>query len=87
MVGKPSDTRLAVLQFLVTYLESHRYAPTRQEIGEALELNSRSTIQYHIEALVQTGYIERSELRHRMLKPTEKGYAVIAKLRELDGIT
>lgn len=84
MTGKITDTRLRVLEYIVTYLEGHRYAPTRDEIGTALGLQHRSSVQYHIDSLVDGGYLERNRQRHRMLKPTEAGVKAIERLREID---
>lgn len=85
MAGKTSDTRLRVLEFLVAYLEDHRFAPTRAEIAEAVGLGPRSSIQYHIDTLVEDGYIERPVYRHRMIRPTEAGVNAIQRLRAIDG--
>lgn len=84
MAGKPTDTRLLILQYLVDYSDNHRYAPTRSEIAEAVGLSVRSSVQYHIESLVEDGYIERSTYRHRMIRPTDRGRSVVATLRDLD---
>ena len=86
MAGKTTDTRLKVLDYIVTYLEGNRSAPTRAEIAEHLGLKVRSSVQYHVDRLVEDGYLERSTYRHRMVKPTEKGSNAIRRLRELDGI-
>jgi SOS-response transcriptional repressor LexA len=85
MVGKPSDTRLDVLVFIVGYMDNHRYAPTRDEIADAVGLSSRSSVQYHIETLVTDGFLERSTYRHRMIRPTDRGIAVVAELNVIDG--
>lgn len=85
MAGKPSDTRLRVLEYLVSYLEDHRFSPTREEMAQAVGLSTRSTIQYHIDTLVEDGYVERPVYRHRMLRPTEAGENAIKRLRAIDG--
>ena len=79
-----SETRLRVLEFLVGYMENHRYAPTREEIADAVGLGPRSSIQYHIDSLVEDGYIERITYRHRMIRPTESGVNAIKRLRVID---
>ena len=84
MVGQATDTRLQVLKYIVEYLEGHRYAPTRQEISDALGLKTRSAVQYHIESLIETGHLERSRYRHRIVRATDKGRAVIDKLKEIE---
>jgi len=84
MSGKVSETRLRVLEFLVGYMENHRYAPTREEIAAAVGLGPRSSIQYHVDSLVEDGYIERITYRHRMIRPTEAGVNAIKRLRVID---
>jgi SOS-response transcriptional repressor LexA len=61
-------------------METNRSAPTRDEIAKAVGLGPRSSIQYHIDTLVQDGYVERSTYRHRMIRPTQAGIDVIAEL-------
>jgi predicted ArsR family transcriptional regulator len=84
MGGPVSETRLRVLEYLVEYMEQSRTAPTRDDIAKALGLGHRASVQYHIETLVEGGYVERATYRHRMLRPTEAGIRAIHKLRELD---
>lgn len=86
MSGKASESRLRVLEFLVTYMENHRYAPTRDEIAAAVGLGPRSSIQYHIDTLVADGYVERTTYRHRMIKPTDAGIQAIKRLRTIDAV-
>lgn len=84
MVAKPNETRLQILEFLVDYMKDHRYAPTRDEIAVAVGLSGRPSVQYHIESLVEDGYVERSTYRHRMMRPTQRGNDAISRLREID---
>lgn len=76
-----SDTRLRVLEYLIIHMESNRSAPTREEIAAAIGLGPRSSVQYHIDTLVDDGYLERSTYRHRMIRPTKAGINVVAKLK------
>ena len=87
MVGKPTDTRLDILSFVVNHLENNRFGPTRAEIAEGVGLKVRSSVQYHVESLVEDGYLERSTYRHRMLKPTQRGIDAITALRTIDAET
>lgn len=84
MSGSVSETRLRVLEYLVEYMEGSRTAPTREDIAKAVGLSHRASVQYHIDTLVEGGYVERATYRHRMLRPTEAGIRAIEKLRELD---
>ena len=77
-----NETRLRVLEYLIVHMETNRSAPTRDEIAKAVGLGPRSSIQYHIDTLVQDGYVERSTYRHRMIRPTQAGIDVIRELNE-----
>ncbi len=79
-----NDTRLRVLEYLIVHMETHRSAPTRDEIAKAVGLGPRSSIQYHIDTLVQDGYVERSTYRHRMIRATQAGIDVIQEMQEPD---
>jgi repressor LexA len=48
-----------VLDFLVAYIRDHGYAPSIEEIGEALGMRSTSTVAYHLDALTKKGLIIR----------------------------
>ncbi len=80
-----TDTRLRVLEYLVTHMESNRSAPTREEIAAAIGLGPRSSVQYHIDTLVEDGYLDRSTYRHRMIRPTQAGIDVVQKVRDEAG--
>ena len=80
-----TDTRLRVLEFLITHMETNRSAPTREEIAAAIGLGPRSSIQYHIDTLVEDGYVERSTYRHRMIRPTQAGIDAVKKVRDEAG--
>lgn len=84
MAGTVKDTRLRILEYIVTYMEGHRYSPTRDEIAKHIGLSVRSSVQYHIDSLVADGYLERPTYRHRMIKPTEHAKKAIMRLREID---
>lgn len=80
-----TDTRLHVLEYLITHMENNRSAPTREEIAVAIGLGPRSSVQYHIDTLVADGYLERSTYRHRMIRPTQAGLDVVKKVRDEAG--
>lgn len=84
MSGSVSETRLRVLEFLVDYMERSRTSPTRDDIAKGVGLSHRASVQYHIDTLVEGGYVERATYRHRMIRPTEAGINAIRKLRDLD---
>jgi DNA-binding MarR family transcriptional regulator len=49
--------RQAILDFIRNY--PHQYSPTVREIGAGVGLRSSSSVQGHIDKLVEHGYVER----------------------------
>lgn len=83
-MGSPAtDTRLKVLAYIVAFMDTHRYAPTRDEISEAVGLTNRSSAQYHINILVKEGFLERNTRQHRMMTVTERGFGVVRAAKEV----
>lgn len=59
---RPISTRDAeVLNFIVVFTAEMGYPPTVREIGRQLGMSSPSTVQSHIVALKNAGYIVRGE--------------------------
>lgn len=58
-VKKGLRTRQAVLQFLVDHLAEHGWAPSHQEIAEAVGLKSSYGVRWHLDVLEGDGYIRR----------------------------
>lgn len=82
MQSLTTDTRLRVLAFIASFMEEHRYAPTREEISEAVGLSNRSSVQYHVNGLTEEGFLDRVTQRHRMMHVTERGKRVLNAARE-----
>lgn len=53
-----TDKDWEVLGYIQSYIGDHGYAPTYEEIGEAVRLQSRSTVRSHIQKLLELGKIE-----------------------------
>lgn len=41
-------TKQKILEFIVSYIQEHKYPPTVREIGEGVGLKSTSSVQSHI---------------------------------------
>ena len=60
---KPISTRdTEVLRFIVQFTADTGYPPTVREIGEHLDITSPSTVQNHLLALIDGGYLERTKM-------------------------
>lgn len=58
VMSKLADRDYEILRFIREYSEKHGYAPTYDEIGEAVGLYSKSSVRNHIQKLLETGKIE-----------------------------
>ena len=56
-----------IWQFLVDYVDRHRYPPTVREIGEAVGLASPSTVHAHLANLERAGLLRRDPTKPRAL--------------------
>jgi repressor LexA len=57
-----------ILEFLREHKRSHAYPPTVREIGTAVGLSSSSTVQNHLNALEQKGFIRRDPTKSRTVE-------------------
>jgi repressor LexA len=57
-----------ILEFLRDHKRTHAYPPTVREIGQAVGLSSSSTVQNHLNALEQKGFIRRDPTKSRTVE-------------------
>ena len=57
-----------ILEFLREHKRTHAYPPTVREIGQAVGLSSSSTVQNHLNALEQKGFIRRDPTKSRTVE-------------------
>ena len=53
-----TDRQLEVLEFIRAYVHKHGVVPARMEIGEALGLSHKTSVDAHLNALMKKGWIE-----------------------------
>ncbi len=51
------NTRQEILDFIIAFSGAYGYPPTVREIAQAVQLNSTSTVQYHLRILKEDGYV------------------------------
>ncbi|MFN2452344.1 MAG: transcriptional repressor LexA [Candidatus Dormibacteria bacterium] len=82
MADTPNPRQLEILEFLREHSQAHRYPPTVREIGQAVGLSSSSTVQNHLNALEDKGFIRRDPTKSRTVevvgapaapRPVERG--------------
>ncbi|MCD6352272.1 MAG: transcriptional repressor LexA [Armatimonadetes bacterium] len=66
---KLTPRRRQILAYIQQKIAESGYPPTVREIGEAVGLRSTSTVHFHLRALEEAGYLERSPLLTRAMRP------------------
>ena len=62
-----------IFRFIKNFIDENGAPPSVREIANAVNLSSTSTVQYHLNALVDSGYLERGDAnRKRSLKIAKK---------------
>ena len=67
-MGRTSNKREEILQFLTRFVAENGYAPSVREICAAVGLQSTATVHYHLNALRQDGLIEMDGMKKRTSK-------------------
>ena len=62
-----SDKQKNILNFINIFVEKNGYAPSVREICKGVDLKSTSTVQYHIEKLINSGYLQKNYKKSRAL--------------------
>ena len=70
---KISEKQKQIFNFIKGFIDETGTPPSIREIGEAVGLSSPSSVQYHIDALIDAGYLEKGGANQkRMLKIAKK---------------
>jgi repressor LexA len=68
-----SDRQREILDLILRTVQERGYPPSVREIGEAVGLNSPSTVHSHLSALVKQGYLRRDPSKPRAIEVTAPG--------------
>ena len=63
-----NSKQAAILDYIKEQTRTRGFAPSYREIGDAVNLSSTSTIQFHLNTLEKKGYIQRDPQRPRSIK-------------------
>ena len=66
------DKTIETYNFIVSYLEDKKYPPTIREICNKLNLDSTSSVVYHLKKLEKMGKITRSVNKNRAIELVDK---------------
>lgn len=80
---KPSDTKFKVLEAVVDHYESASFGPTVDEVRATVGLGTRSSAQFHINDLVEQGFLNHLPGRARTLHATDSGVQLVELMRNL----
>lgn len=53
-----TDTRKAIMAYIIIYIQEHGYPPTVREIADGVGLKSTCSVQAHIKKLIELGELE-----------------------------
>jgi SOS-response transcriptional repressor LexA len=62
-----SDRQQAILRFIQEYVREHKHPPSMREIGRGVGMPSNSNVVYHINRMVDLGYLNRQPEGNRTL--------------------
>ena len=62
-----SEKQKNILNFINIFIEKHGYSPSIREICLGVNLKSTSTVQYHIEKLIKSGYLQKNYKKSRAI--------------------
>ena len=74
-----------ILSFLTKFQESNGYSPSIREIGESIDVQSTSLVDYYLKQLEEKGYISREQHISRsicLLKPAEAVQSAVKRVAE-----
>lgn len=79
-----TERQRQVLEFIRQKVAERGYPPSVREIGEAIGLNSPSTVHSHLNSLVEAGYIKRDPSKPRAIMVVEPGEEPVRSSRTRD---
>ncbi len=69
-----SDRHIRIMRFLTDFQEQHGYSPSIREIGKHISVDSTSLVDYYLEQLCTSGYIERDKRVSRSIRVVRPMY-------------
>lgn len=72
-----SRRQQGILRFLYSYSQDNGFYPTIREICEGTQTSSTSVVKYHLEQLVEMGYLNHSPRRSRSNTLSQKAYELL----------
>jgi len=83
-VPRAGDTKFEVLSAVSDHWKSSRKGPTVAELRDVVGLSARSSVQFHINDLIEDKYLINVPGIGRSLKTTRRGERLVKVIRELE---
>lgn len=77
------EKRFAVLATIVDHWKKASFGPTMDEIKDRVGLATRSSVAWHVEALLEDGLVSHVTRKHRTLRPTDLGIKWVKAVRKV----
>lgn len=77
-----TDRQRRVLDFICRSIDEEGYPPTLREIGNELGIRSTNGVNDHLRALERKGYLTRTDMKSRTLRPTALTLALVGSKDE-----
>lgn len=85
-VPRAGDTKFEVLSAVSDHWKNARFGPTVAELRDTVGLSSRSSIQFHINDLIEDQYLVNVPGKRRSLQATPRGEKLVEVIRDLEGM-
>lgn len=73
--------QVEILKAIIDYITTKGFSPTVREIGEAVGLQSTSTVHMHLDSLEKLGCISRVTASPRALAVTNEGMRLLKLIK------
>ena len=71
-MGKRLAKQNQIYEYILQFIGEHGYSPSVREIMQAVDLQSPSTVHFHIKGLAKRGLIEKQDSTSRAIVPTDR---------------
>jgi SOS-response transcriptional repressor LexA len=82
-----SDRQLSILSFVQQYVEQNGHSPSIRDIGRGVGLSSNSNVVYHINRLIERGYLAKATGANRTLVVLDAGLRQINETLDRNWVT
>jgi SOS-response transcriptional repressor LexA len=69
-----SDRQVAIIRFVEGYVQQHRHPPSIRDISRGVGISSTSNVTYHINRLIEQGYLSKQPGTSRTLVVLSSDY-------------